>query len=62
MASLTSVSQTGGHGDSRAREDDGCCTVGGFGGLLVDGAREATREARNLMRKGADHIKVRVRL
>lgn len=55
---LTPVSQTGGHGDSRAREDDGCCAPGGFGGLLVDGVPEATRAARDLMRKGADHIKV----
>lgn len=55
---LTAVSQTGGHGDSRAREDDGSCSAGGFGGLLVDGVPEVTRAARNLMRKGADHIKV----
>jgi len=57
------VSQTGGHGDSRTREQGGgndhCCSSDGEFMKLVDGVPAALQAARELMRKGAQHVKVR---
>ncbi|EJU01409.1 hypothetical protein DACRYDRAFT_53221 [Dacryopinax primogenitus] len=54
------LSQTGGHGDSTdPYGPQVCCGVRGAGlGRLVDGVPDALRAARELMRKGADHIKI----
>ncbi|ORY31764.1 hypothetical protein BCR39DRAFT_587286 [Naematelia encephala] len=56
------LSQTGGHGDFRKREepsDSACCDANNLGlTVLVDGVAKATEEARNLMRQGAQHIKI----
>ncbi|KZT50788.1 hypothetical protein CALCODRAFT_444068 [Calocera cornea HHB12733] len=54
------LSQTGGHGDSTdPYAQQGCCGVRGTGlGRLIDGVPEALRAAREVMRMGADHIKI----
>src|SRR5947209_15835017 len=55
------ISQTGGHGDHRARTDRGTFPV--IPGLtsesiLADGADEVRRAAREVLRRGADQVKV----
>lgn len=50
------LSQTGGHGDTRGRGDDGPC-CGGLG-RLADGVDAVRAAARDELRKGAHHIKV----
>jgi imidazolonepropionase-like amidohydrolase len=55
------ISQTGGHGDHRARSDRGTFPV--VPGLtsesiLADGADEVRRAAREVLRRGADQVKV----
>lgn len=59
------VSQTGGHGDARGQDVPasamGCCGGGsGTGSLsvLVDGVDQCLKTTRELMRQGADHIKI----
>lgn len=55
------LSQTGGHGDARGREvvdsapSMGCCSGDG---PLIDGVASAAHITRDLMRRGADHIKI----
>lgn len=55
------MSQTGGHGDSRMRQDepmDGCCGHNGDMVNLVDGVPQVIQAARERMRQGAQHVKV----
>jgi imidazolonepropionase-like amidohydrolase len=55
------ISQTGGHGDHRARSDRGTFpVVPGLASesILADGADEVRRAAREVLRRGADQVKV----
>jgi len=55
------VSQTGGHGDLRARQAPShslCCAPDIDFCVLADGVPGVTLAARELMRKGADHVKI----
>lgn len=58
------MSQTGGHGDLSNPNDTpvsfGSCCSGtqASHGLVVDGVADCLRGARDLMRKGADHVKI----
>jgi imidazolonepropionase-like amidohydrolase len=55
------ISQTGGHGDHRARTDRGTYpTVPGLTAesILADGADQVRRAAREVLRRGADQVKV----
>ena len=56
------LSQTGGHGDMRAREDDSTffSYMGAGLGRIVDGVSEMRRACREEIRRGADHIKLMV--
>ncbi|MFC1442420.1 amidohydrolase family protein [Streptacidiphilus sp. N1-10] len=56
------LTQTGGHGDHRAREDDSVpCCQHRFSGLRVaDGVDAVRTAARDEFRKGAQHLKVMV--
>jgi len=56
------LSQTGGHGDMRARGSmslDQCACCAGLG-TVCDGVSEVRRAARDEIRKGATHIKIMV--
>jgi imidazolonepropionase-like amidohydrolase len=60
------ISQTGGHGDFRAHDQDGwaeCCACSGathidFFAAVVDGPDAMRRAVREELRKGAHHIKI----
>lgn len=56
------LSQTGGHGDFRRLAESGdplsCCPELGYVMAVCDGADAVLREAREQLRRGADHIKV----
>jgi imidazolonepropionase-like amidohydrolase len=59
------LSQTGGHGDTRARSDYmppdspcGCCVRVGALGRVVDGVDEVRRAVREELQMGADQIKI----
>lgn len=59
------ISQTGGHGDPRPQEDDsaghepGClCSRSGVLTCIADGAEAVRLAARELLRRGADQIKI----
>ncbi|KAJ5354989.1 uncharacterized protein N7496_012201 [Penicillium cataractarum] len=54
------LSQTGGHGDMRARHDDKLCCGGSISGIsrIVDGPAECYKFARDELRQGADFIKI----
>ena len=57
------LSQTGGHGDFRARhQTDGCCagTMSGQALRLCDGVPECLKAARDELRSGADFLKIMV--
>jgi hypothetical protein len=56
---MFAVSQTGGHGDGRMREQGECeCSGSDSMAYLVDGVPQATHAAREVMRQGAQHVKV----
>src|SRR5712692_696767 len=57
------LSQTGGHGDLRARtamsfETCACCQSGASFGRIADGVSEVRKAARDELRKGASQIKI----
>lgn len=56
------LSQTGGHGDFRRMAETGdplsCCPELGYVMRVCDGADAVLREAREQLRRGADHVKV----
>jgi imidazolonepropionase-like amidohydrolase len=56
------ISQTGGHGDGRARTIDvdscACCQAGAGLARIADGVAEVRRAARDELRKGAHQIKI----
>lgn len=55
------ISITGGHSDVRQPEDDRPAPTGSglfWPGVVADGVTEVRRAARELLRRGADHIKV----
>lgn len=56
------LSQTGGHGDLRARsagiDSCACCQIGASLGRVADGVSEVRRAARDELRRGANHIKI----
>lgn len=54
------LSQTGGHGDSRARQDDVECCGGHADGVgrIVDGVAECMKYTREELRQGSDFIKI----
>lgn len=54
------ISQTGGHGDFRTRNEDevSCCQRIHGGSAVADGVDEVRRVTRNELRKGASHIKI----
>jgi imidazolonepropionase-like amidohydrolase len=57
------LSQTGGHGDLRARtassfETCACCQAGAALGRIADGVSEVRKAARDELRKGATQIKI----
>ena len=58
------LSQTGGHGDSRRAHEGhqqqgcSCCNVPGVLSRLVDGEDEVRKAAREILRRGAHHIKI----
>lgn len=55
------LSQTGGHGDMRAAEEEQACGCHGYAGLLsrtVDGPDELRRAVREELRQGAHQIKL----
>jgi imidazolonepropionase-like amidohydrolase len=57
------LSQTGGHGDLRARTATGfetcaCCQAGAALGRIADGVSEVRKAARDELRKGATQVKI----
>src|SRR5579859_3819380 len=56
------LSQTGGHGDLRARtagiDSCACCQIGASLGRVADGVSEVRRAARDELRRGATQIKI----
>lgn len=56
----SAISQTGGHGDFRSRDEDAvpCCQSKLGGGRIADGVDEVRRVTRDELRKGANHIKI----
>ncbi|MCP2181330.1 metal-dependent hydrolase family protein [Prauserella alba] len=56
----SAISQTGGHGDFRTRDEDSvpCCQTKVGGGRIADGVGEVRRVTRDELRKGASHIKI----
>ncbi|MFC7343915.1 metal-dependent hydrolase family protein [Saccharopolyspora griseoalba] len=55
----SAISQTGGHGDFRTRDEDSVpCCQSKVGGRIADGVSEVRRAARDELRKGASHIKI----
>jgi imidazolonepropionase-like amidohydrolase len=56
------LSQTGGHGDLRARTSGldtcACCQIGASLGVIADGVSEVRRAARDELRRGATQIKI----
>jgi imidazolonepropionase-like amidohydrolase len=54
------LSQTGGHGDVRARHVDDDLATGPQNSRIADGPDEVRRAVRDNLRRGADHIKMMV--
>lgn len=56
----SAISQTGGHGDFRTRDEDSvpCCQSKVGGGRIADGVSEVRHVTRDELRKGASHIKI----
>ncbi|HEX2912910.1 MAG TPA: amidohydrolase family protein [Chloroflexia bacterium] len=54
------LSQTGGHGDPRSRNNDGenCCYAPGILSRVVDGVDAVRKAARDELRKGATQLKI----
>lgn len=55
-----SLSQTGGHGDSRQQHDPNVCCAGHVNGVgrVVDGVDQCLKYAREELRQGSDFLKI----
>lgn len=54
------ISQTGGHGDPRNRQETALPCACALSATMVDGIPQVRRAARDILRRGADHIKIHV--